>query len=73
MTRNEQAKFVRKLVEAVNRELLQDIEKGKVPEDFEGMELRQLLADRFRRAVFGGILVGKRKKDYLNAVLVNDL
>ena len=68
-----QAHFVRELSEKVVEEIVENIFDGKIPAEWDGIELRQLLADRFAASVFKQTLTGKRKRDYLNTVLVNDL
>ena len=73
MTPNEQSRLVEELSWAVVKERQADIAAGKVPASWDGIELRKLLADRFERAVFKGILEGSRKRAYQNAVLVNNL
>jgi len=54
MTKDEQRQFVSTLSKAIVAEILQDISDGKVPDTWDGIELRQLMADRFARAVFSG-------------------
>ena len=45
MTRTEQRRFVRDLVRNVERDLLENV--SRVPKEWDGHELRQLIADRF--------------------------
>jgi len=71
MTHEEQARFVEDLVGAVAASLIDDIASGKVPEAWDGKELRQLLADRFSRQVYS--LPLRQRREYNNTVLVNDL
>ena len=73
MTPNEQSRLVEELSWAVVKELQADIAAGKVPEQWTGIELCQLLADRFERGVFKGIFKGSRKRAYQNAVITNNL
>ena len=68
-----QVTFVRELTETVTQKIVDDIFAGKVPAEWNGIELRQLLADRFAAAVFKDTLTGKRKREYNNTVLVNNL
>lgn len=63
--------FVKALVESVESEILQNIELGKIPDNWDGIELRQYLTDKFAESA--GYLKGKRKRDYNNTVLVNNL
>jgi len=77
MTEQEQCRFVKVLDEHCNEvadELLRDIREGKIPVEWTGPELRQLLMDRLKRATILNTLKGSdRKRAYRNAVLVNNL
>lgn len=70
MTRKEQEQFVKDLTKTVRDSLLGDL--PRVPEDWDGNELRQWIADRFKNQVTSP-LKGKRKRDYKNAVIVKNL
>jgi len=59
MTQQEKANFVGVLAEHVVNEVIDDIRSGKIPEEWDGIELRQLLADRFQRAVLKNTLTGE--------------
>jgi hypothetical protein len=50
MTRTEQSDFVIELIERVKAEVL--IALPRIPEEWDGHELRQLIADRFAEASF---------------------
>lgn len=71
MNQQEQMNFVTELAESVAESIVRDIGKGKVPTEWDGVELRQLLADRFKDNTFK--MTGKRKAEYNNTVLVNNL
>jgi len=74
MNAKEQKAFVRDLGKNVLAELYADVDEGRIPKEWDGIELRQLMADRFDACVFKkGYLEGKRKRDYKNTVLVNNL
>ena len=73
MKTSDQVNFIKELSNNVTSELLSDVQAGKTPDTWDGVELRKLLADRFARVVFLGTLTGKRKREYNNTVLVNDL
>ena len=68
-----QIEFVQFLSTAVVEQLVKDIERGKIPEAWDGVELRQLMADCFSREVYKLALTGSRKRDYNNHILVNNL
>jgi hypothetical protein len=63
-------KFIKDLCNNVRDSILKNVER--MPADWDGQELRELIAD-----VFGGergrLMTGKRKRDYRNEVLVNNL
>lgn len=73
MTHSEQITFVEELSKNVTDEILMLIGKGKTPDNWDGIELRQLLADRFSAAVLKGTLKGKRKREYTNTCLIENL
>jgi len=67
MTPQEQKKFIESLIKAVQDELLDT----EIPSDWEGAELRQWIADKFRRQIVH--MSPKRKADYNNTMIVNNL
>lgn len=71
MTKENQIKFVQSLTTSVCNEILSKIKLGKIPEEWDGMELRELLKDKF--AYESGYLDGKRKNDYKNTVIEKNL
>lgn len=71
MTRAEQETFVRELSASVLESIVAKIEAGSVPADWDGHELRRLLADKFEEQTTK--LAPKRNREYKNAVLVNNL
>ena len=73
MTTNEQIQFVKELTKSITNELINDIKIGKIPPNWDGIELRQIIADKCKRTVLEGALVGSRKREYNNIVLVNNL
>lgn len=75
MDRDQQVAFIRELVGNVTEELLKDVRAGKLPEDWDGIELRELIALRFSRVVFSRIdsWTRSRKRDFNNTVIVNNL
>lgn len=73
MTYSEQGIFVEELSKNVTDEILMLIGKGRIPDNWDGIELRQLLADRFAACVLSHTLVGKRKRAYKNDCLIRNL
>jgi hypothetical protein len=70
-TKADKRQFVRELVAAVKDSILKDISAGKVPVEWDGLELRWLLADRFREQALP--LASHRKRQYNNERVVNNL
>ena len=64
--------LVRNLTRSVGEILINDIVEDKIPEDWDGIELRRLLAERFQRQVIG-TMSRSRKREFENTVLVNNL
>ncbi len=73
MTPKEQAKFVHDLCHNVEVGIVEDIREGRVPEDWDGIELRELLARRFAAASYRQYLKGPRRRDFENTLIVANL
>lgn len=77
MTRDEQKVFIAGLMDSVKRSMFQGIERGAVPEDWDGHELRQWLADRFEQSADMSSQMknkrGGRRKEYERVIIVNNL
>lgn len=69
MTQEEKKEFVLALSDSVLRSVLEAL--PRTPEDWDGHELRQLLADRFAASTYRMTL--RRKRDYENTVMVQNL
>jgi len=73
MDMNEKISFVQQLTTAVADEIITNIETGKIPEEWDGIELRWYIAEKFNQVVFKGTGSKARKRDYNNTVIVNNL
>jgi hypothetical protein len=77
MTKNEQADFIGDLLHNVAQSLLDKIHSGKVPEEWNGHELRCWVADTIedsaRLSTIRKEPRSRRARDYRNTVLVNNL
>lgn len=71
MTRQEQIKFVSALSNLIARRVIDLVKNDKIPEDWDGVELRQYLSDMFAGSTHA--MPTKRKRAYKNALLVNNL
>ncbi len=63
--------FIEDLISSVKNEILSKVDN--MPEEWDGIELRQYISDCFKEVVFKDTLKGKRKKEYINTVIVNNL
>lgn len=77
MTKIDQLDFVGILANSIKNDIQQAIIEGKIPEDWDGHELRKLLADKFIDAAELSTLNsnkrGTRAARYRNTVLNNRL
>ena len=65
--------FMMKLVISVTEDMAKMIDDDKLPENWSGPEMRLWIAEKFQRTRMLNLIVGKRRKDYHNDVLVNNL
>lgn len=73
MDSKDQIQFVTDLTNAVRDKIIGRIESGKIPESWDGIELRWLLRDKFENEVLGDYGNKKRKREYNNTVLVENI
>lgn len=76
MNQQEKALFVSSLVNNVANELLDQIKAGRIPEEWNGIELRWLLAQRFQDATLSTRHDRgnqRRFRSFKNEVLVRNL
>lgn len=73
MTFQEQVKFIEELTENVKQEILRTHASHKIPIDWNGLELRQYIADKFQDCIIKNMMSRNRKKEYNNTILVNNL
>ena len=72
MDRKNKVLFVKNLTASICNEVVSKIEQGKIPEEWDGMELREILKEKFSREA--GYLTSRiRKREYNNTVIVNNL
>lgn len=71
MDKDKKLVLVDELIGSVRASILEKV--GQMPEDWDGIELRQYIADKFSEVVFKDTLTGKRAKDYRNEVIVRNL
>jgi len=73
MTSQEKREFVSELVARIELSVFDDLKAGRVPEGWDGIELRWLLAERFAGASPIGTLYRKRRGSFKNHCIVNNL
>jgi hypothetical protein len=73
MTKSEKKVFIRNVCASIRDELISKIDSGAIPEEWDGIELRQLLAEKADGETYPTMLTHKRLKDYKNTVIVNNL
>lgn len=73
MTKSEQKKFIKSMLKAISVELCDHVTAGKIPENWDGWELRLLIRDAGLAQAMVREPRSKRERDYKNTVLVNGL
>lgn len=73
MTRDFQAQLVTELMNRLRDEVLANIASGKVPEHWDGIELRQYIADKTQECILVGTMGVRRLRSYRNAVITMNL
>lgn len=73
MKNYEQSMFVNEMIERIRADILVKITIGTIPESWDGVELRQYIAERFNECIMKETLTGKRKREYKNTKLINNL
>ncbi len=74
MTLNQKREFILELIDSVRSDIHADA--AKVPENWDGHELRRWIADRFERSANMGTVMrprSRRLRDYKNEILVRNL
>ncbi len=71
MTSEDQIKFINDLTENVLKDIIGEVGR-KIPENWDGIELRWLLAEKFAAQTFHS-LSPTRYKEYENNVIVNNI
>lgn len=74
MTKIEQKRFIKDLCGNIESDIRSKIAAGKIPTEWDGHELRQLVADKAKEAASRVMVDNKRRRDeYENTVIVNNL
>lgn len=77
MTKSQQILFVRELSEGVMKEVIDQIDQGKIPSSWDGHELRCLLGYKHRLSAEMTVIHGeprsRRTRAFKNEILVKNL
>lgn len=71
MTQAKQRRFIRELIRNVKKDVIANV--PKMPEYWDGIELRQYIADKFTDCVFKSTMDRTRRRDYNNIVATKNL
>jgi len=71
MKNYERQEFIEELIGSVKEEIIS--KSPNMPDSWDGIELRQYIADRFSDAVIKRLLSGSRKRAYKNTLLISNL
>ncbi len=66
MTKRDQKRIVREMSDTVRQRMIEAIESGKVPENWDGFELRKWMLDIVREDICYVGMTPSRLKDYHN-------
>lgn len=70
MHKTQKVKFIRELIRNVQADIIKNV--ANMPDDWNGLELRLYIADKFAENV-AGHLDARRVREYRNTVLVQNL
>lgn len=73
MNKDEQIVFVKALTEDLAKQLIIKIENGRIPESWDGLELRWLIQEQVTWNNYSSKTMKKRKREFKNTCLVNGL
>lgn len=76
MNKAQQIKFINNLTNAIKLDIINKIEYDKIPDNWDGVELRQLLADKFAVEVMRGDWRDKRnsrRKEFERVCIVENI
>lgn len=72
MDRADQIRFVKELSDNVTQSVIEQIHANKIPHEWDGIELRRLMAYHFGKAIMGSWSIS-RARHFKNTIIVNDL
>jgi len=73
MQKREQRRFIKELCLSIEKIALRKIAEGKIPESWNGIELREYVADLADDCRPGKVMDRHRRKEYNNTININNL
>jgi len=73
MTKADKRIFIRNLCNSIRDEAMRSVTAERIPDNWDGVEIRQFLADKFSSETYPSLLMGKRRREFENTVIVNNL
>ena len=75
MTREEQLQFMKNAMERMMEDFEKNLRNGKIPEEWDGVELRWYIRDKASEFVWSDMdnKKSKRYKEFENTMLINNL
>ncbi|MBL8075583.1 MAG: hypothetical protein JNL29_14540 [Nitrospira sp.] len=70
MTKRAQRQFVGDLLRNIRHDIMGAIHSGLIPTEWDGIELREFIADKTQRSRAAHALVGRRAKDDHNHMII---
>jgi hypothetical protein len=71
MTKREQHRFVRDLLRSIQRDIRDAIRTNGIPRSWDGIELREYIAEKADRSRATRALVGQRAQTYRNLITIS--
>ncbi|MDR4466396.1 MAG: hypothetical protein MRJ66_19260 [Nitrospira sp.] len=71
MTKRDQRQFVSDLLRSIRHDIHAAINQDRIPLSWDGIELREYIADKAQRSRAHRVLVGQRACDYRNHITIN--
>ena len=71
MTKRDQRRFVSDLHKSIQADIMCAIQTGLIPRSWDGIELREYIADKAQRSRAHRVLVGQRARDYRHHITIS--
>lgn len=71
MTKRDQRRFVQDLLSSIRHDIHVAIHQDRIPRSWDGIELREYIAEKAQRSRATRALVGQRARDYRNHITIS--